>query len=115
MTVLHYPPCSTCKKALAWLKEQGAEPNLRNIKEQRPNAEELTQWLAESGQPIRRLFNTSGQIYRSLGLRDKLPAMSEGEMIDLLATDGMLVRRPILITEKGVCFGFDADRWSILL
>ena len=106
MTFLCYDKCSTCKKAKAWLTEAGADFDSRNIKEQNPTEEELRQWHAMSGLPLRRFFNTSGMQYRELGLKDKLPAMSEDEMFALLATDGMLVKRPLLISEDTAFPGF---------
>jgi len=110
MLFVCYPKCSTCKKAKAWLDEKGISYVLRDIKEDNPTEEELRQWHAMSGLPLRRFFNTSGMQYRELGLKDKLPAMTEDEMYALLATDGMLVKRPLLITEDTAFPGFkEAD------
>lgn len=110
MLFVCYPKCSTCKKAKAWLDEKGISYTLRDIKEDHPTEEELRQWHAMSGLPLRRFFNTSGMQYRELGLKDKLPAMTEDEMYALLATDGMLVKRPLLITEDTAFPGFkEAD------
>ena len=110
MLFVCYPKCSTCKKAKAWLDENGVSYVLRDIKEDNPTEEELRQWHAMSGLPLRRFFNTSGMQYRELGQKDKLPAMTEDEMYALLATDGMLVKRPLLITEETAFPGFkEAD------
>lgn len=112
---VQYPKCSTCKKAEGWLKEKKASYESRNIKEDNPTAQELAAWIARSGLPVRRFFNTSGQLYRELGLKDKLEGMSDQEMADLLATDGMLVKRPLLISESGACVGFREAEWEKLL
>ena len=110
MLFVCYPKCSTCKKAKTWLDDRGVAYTLRDIKEDNPTEEELRQWHAMSGLPLRRFFNTSGMQYRELGLKDKLPAMTEDEMYALLATDGMLVKRPLLITEDAAFPGFkEAD------
>lgn len=114
-TFLCYDKCSTCKKAENWLKEQGAAYTARPIKEQNPTAAELEGWLAQSGLPVKRFVNTSGLLYKSMGLKDKLPAMSDRQVCELLATDGMLVKRPVLITDKGVCPGFKPEEWAKLL
>lgn len=114
-TFLCYDKCSTCKKAQAWLEEQGAAYTARPIKEQNPTADELEGWMARSGLPVKRFVNTSGLLYKSMGLKDKLPAMTDRQVCELLATDGMLVKRPILITEKGICPGFKAEEWEKLL
>ncbi len=110
-----YPKCSTCKKAQAYLDAKGATYDLRDIKLNNPTAAELAAWHAASGLPLKRFFNTSGLVYKALELKDKLPTMSKAEQYALLATDGMLVKRPLLITEKGVCPGFKADVWDALL
>ena len=115
ITVLCYEKCSTCRKALQWLNEQGVAYTLRPIKEQNPTAEELAAWYRQSGLPLKRFFNTSGLLYKSLQLKEKLPAMTEQEQLDLLATDGMLVKRPLLITPRGVCPGFREAEWKALL
>lgn len=112
MLALCYPKCSTCKKALAWLEDKGIQVQVRDIKEERPTAEELRQWHQLSGLPLKRFFNTSGLQYKALGLKDKLPAMSEDEQIALLATDGMLVKRPLLVGEDFVLTGFRPKEWE---
>ncbi len=112
MLVLCYPKCSTCKKALAWLEEKGISVQVRDIKEQRPTAEELSQWLRLSGLPLKRFFNTSGLQYKALGLKDRLPGMSQEEQLELLATDGMLVKRPLLVGEGFVLVGFREAEWT---
>ena len=112
MLFIEYPPCSTCKKAKAWLTEAGADFDSRNIKEQNPTEEELRLWHEKSGLPLRRFFNTSGLLYKSLNLKEKLPAMSEDEMFSLLASDGMLVKRPILLTDTAVLVGFRETEWA---
>lgn len=99
LTALCYPRCSTCKKAMAWLDEHGVAYTYRDIAKDNPSAAELAAWHKASGLPIRRFFNTSGQLYRSLGLKDKLPGMSNEECYQLLATNGMLVKRPLLVSE----------------
>lgn len=109
---LYYPKCSTCQKAKRWLEEQGIAFELRHIVEQKPKAEELQTWIAISGQPVKKFFNTSGLKYKELSLKDKLPAMSEAEQIALLATDGMLVKRPLLIGDDVVLAGFKAETWA---
>ena len=114
-TFLCYDRCSTCQKAKAWLDGRGVEYTARPIKEQNPTAAELKGWLAQSGLPIKRFVNTSGLLYKSMGLKDKLPGMSDGQVCELLATDGMLVKRPILITDRGVCPGFRPAEWEKLL
>ena len=107
-----YPRCTTCKKAEKWLEEQGIAVTVRDIKEDNPTEKELRQWHEKSGLPLKRLFNTSGLKYKELGLKDKLPAMSEDEQYALLATDGMLVKRPILVSEQGVLVGFKEKEWQ---
>jgi arsenate reductase len=113
MVFLCYPRCSTCKKAQTFLEEVGADFSVRNIKEENPTYEELKQWHEQSGLPLKRFFNTSGLIYREMGLKDRLPQMSEEEQLQLLATDGMLVKRPILLTEKGALVGFRQLEWEV--
>ena len=112
MTFVCYPKCSTCKKAQNWLDAQGLTYTLRDIKTQNPTLEELRQWHAQSGLPLKRFFNTSGQQYRALALKDKLPAMTEEEQLALLATDGMLVKRPILLAGDQVLVGFREAQWA---
>ena len=114
MLFLEYPKCTTCKKALNWVKEAGYEAEVRPIKEENPTAEELKQWHEKSGLPLKRFFNTSGNLYKEQALKDKLPTMSEEEQYQLLSTDGMLVKRPLLITDKGVCPGFSQEEWERL-
>lgn len=116
MLFLEYPPCSTCKKAKQWLDAQGITYNSRHIKEDNPTYEELKQWHASSGLPLKRFFNTSGLVYKSLNLKDRLPSMSEEEQLKLLATDGMLVKRPLLIMDDGtVLAGFKEAEWKSAL
>ena len=112
---LQYPPCSTCQKAKKWLNEQGVAYTDRHIKEQNPTYEELKDWHQRSGLPLKKFFNTSGLLYKSMNLKDKLPNMTEEEQLRLLASDGMLVKRPILVTEKGVLTGFKEADWQALL
>lgn len=97
MTFVCYPKCTTCQKAQKWLEEKGISYELRDIKTQNPSYEELEQWYRRSGLPLKKFFNTSGLLYKSMALKDKLPGMTEGEMLHLLATDGMLVKRPLLV------------------
>ena len=115
MLFLEYPPCSTCKKAKNWLMDHGIEFTARHIKENNPTAEELSQWQEKSGLELKKFFNTSGLVYKNLGLKDKLLAMSREEQIQLLASDGMLVKRPILVTEDAVLVGFKEKDWEKLL
>lgn len=112
MLFVNYPKCGTCQKARKYLEEKGIAFEDRNIKEQNPTADELKKWIEKSGLPIKKLFNTSGMLYRQMGLKDKLSDMSEQEMIELLATDGMLVKRPILVTEDKVLVGFKQAEWE---
>lgn len=114
-TFIEYPKCSTCKKAKQWLEERQTAFADRNIKEQNPAKEELKEWHERSGLDIKRFFNTSGMLYKEMKLKDKLPGMSLEEKYDLLSTDGMLVKRPILVTEKGVTTGFKPEEWEKLL
>ena len=112
MTFLCYERCTTCRKAKAWLEGKGAAYDLRPIKEQNPTADELRTWIAASGLPVRKFFNTSGLLYKELQLKDKLPGMTGEEMIALLATDGMLVKRPLLIGDDFVLVGFKEAEWE---
>ena len=112
MLFLQYPPCSTCKKAKAWLDSHGIAYEARHIKEQNPTYEELSQWVQKSGLPVKKFFNTSGLQYKALHLKDKLPAMTEEEQFALLATDGMLVKRPILVGDGFVLTGFRQAEWE---
>ena len=116
MLFICYPKCSTCKKAQSWLNEKGIGYELRDIKESNPTYDELKKWYAASGLPLKRFFNTSGLLYKSMELKDKLPEMSEEEQLQLLATDGMLVKRPLLIAENGIVLtGFKEKEWEELL
>ena len=112
MLFLEYPPCSTCKKAKNWLEAQGLPHEDRHIKENNPTYEELKAWHGRSGLPLKKFFNTSGLQYRALELKEKLPAMSEEEQLRLLASDGMLVKRPLVVTETSVLVGFQAEQWE---
>ena len=112
MLMLWYPKCSTCQKAKAGLDEQGLNCDVRDIKSENPTAEELRQWHRVSGLPLKRFFNTSGLQYKALGLKDKLSAMDEEEQLALLATDGMLVKRPILVGNDFVLTGFRPKEWE---
>ena len=112
MLFLEYPPCSTCKKAKKWLEDNGVSYTARHIKEQNPSYEELKAWYEKSGLPLKKFFNTSGLIYKDLGLKDKLPAMTEEEQLRLLATDGMLVKRPLVVAENFVITGFKEAEWT---
>lgn len=112
MLFLEYPPCTTCKKAKKWLDDNGVSYEARHIKESNPTYEELKAWYEKSGLSLKKFFNTSGIQYRALELKDKLPAMSEEEQLRLLATDGMLVKRPLVVTETTVLTGFKAEEWE---
>lgn len=115
MLFLQYPPCSTCKKAKNWLDEHGLSYTDRHIKENNPSYEELKSWYERSGLPLKRFFNTSGLAYKALNLKDRLPNMSEEEQLRLLASDGMLVKRPLLVTESRVLTGFKEAEWLQIL
>ena len=112
MLFLHYPPCSTCQKAKKWLDDHGVAYTARHIKDEKPTADELRKWLARSGLPIKRFFNTSGLVYKNLGLKEKLPTMTADEQIALLASDGMLVKRPLLVGGDFVMVGFKPAEWE---
>lgn len=112
MLFVCYPKCSTCVKAKKWLEEKGMEYELRDIKENNPTAEELKVWWEKSGLPLRRFFNTSGNLYKEMKLKDRLPDMSETEQFSLLATDGMLVKRPVLVAGDTVLVGFKEKEWE---
>ena len=112
---IQYPKCSTCQKARVFLEQNGIAFEERHIKEQNPSVQELRQWHAQSGLPLKRFFNTSGLKYKALELKDKLPLMSEEEMVALLATDGMLVKRPLLIGEDTILVGFKPQEWESIL
>ena len=115
MLFICYPKCTTCQKAQKWLDGKGIKYELRDIKAVNPTYEELTEWYAKSGLPLKRFFNTSGLLYKSMELKDKLPTMSEEEQLRLLATDGMLVKRPLLIDGDRVLVGFKESEWETLL
>ena len=116
MLFLLYPPCSTCKKARKWLDDNGIAYTARHIKEENPSFEELKHWYEISGLPLKKFFNTSGLLYKSMELKSKLPGMSEEEQLMLLASDGMLVKRPIIVTEDGkVLTGFKENEWETTL
>ena len=115
MTFLCHPKCTTCKKAQAFLESQGAAFDIRDIKTENPTEAELRQWHKQSGLPLKRFFNTSGLQYKALELKDKLPAMTEDEQYALLATDGMLVKRPILLCGDKVLVGFRETEWTAAL
>ena len=107
-----YLRCTTCQTAQKWLDENQIQYELRHIKEQNPTKEELRQWAALSGVPLRKLFNTSGLLYKELGLNDKLPTMTDEQMLDLLASDGMLVKRPLLVSDDFTLIGFKEPEWE---
>ena len=107
-----YPKCTTCQKARAWLVSHKIKFEERNIAEENPSKQELKKWIKESGLDIKRWFNTSGLKYKELNLKEKLPSMSDEEKIELLSTDGMLVKRPIIITDKGITTGFKEEEWK---
>ena len=115
MTFICYPKCTTCQKAKAFLESQGADFTLRDIKTEHPTEAELRQWHTQSGLPLKRFVNTSGLQYKALELKDKLPSMSEDEQYTLLATDGMLVKRPILLCGDKVLVGFRETEWTAAL
>ena len=115
MVLVWYPKCSTCQRAKAWLDEHGVTYTLRDIKEENPNAEELRAWHEKSGLPLKRLFNTSGMVYKSLNLKDRLTEMGEEEQYELLASDGMLVKRPLIVADDFVLVGFREAEWSAAL
>lgn len=115
MLLLCYPKCSTCKKAQTWLDQQKVPYEYRDIKLDNPSYEELNQWHVKSGLPLRKFFNTSGQLYRSLNLKEKLSNMSEEEQLHLLASDGMLVKRPLVVLDDTVLLGFKQEFWEEIL
>ena len=112
LTFLCYPRCSTCQKAKRWLEEQNIPYTLRDIRQENPTYEELIRWQQESGLPMKKFFNTSGLKYKSLGLKDKLPTMTQEDMAALLASDGLLVKRPLLVGEGFVLVGFKQESWA---
>ena len=107
-----YAKCSTCQKAKKWLEDNGIEFHLRDIKEDNPSSEELKLWHAQSGLPMKKFFNTSGKLYKEMGLKDKLASMSDEEQIELLASNGMIVKRPLIIEEGRVLVGFKEAEWK---
>ena len=112
---LQYPKCTTCKKAKKWLDDNGIEYSDRNIKDENPTYDEIKEWYEKSGLPLKRFFNTSGMIYKSMNLKDKLPTMSKEEQLRLLATDGMLIKRPIIVSGDTVLTGFKEKEWEVAL
>lgn len=112
MLFVCYPKCSTCMKAKKWLEEKGMVYELRDIKTDNPTAEELKEWHRKSGLPLKRFFNTSGNLYKEMKLKDRLPDMDEEEQFDLLASDGMLVKRPLLVAGEKVLVGFKEKEWE---
>ena len=112
MLFVHYPKCTTCKRAKKWLDEHQISYEERDIKENNPSLEELKEWYQRSGLPLKRFFNTSGMLYKEMKLKDKLPEMSEDEQLQLLAQDGMLVKRPILVKGDTVLVGFRENEWE---
>lgn len=112
MLFICYPKCSTCQKAKRWLDENEISYEMRDIKKENPSFEELSSWYKRSGLPLKKFFNTSGMLYKSMSLKDKLPTMSEDEMIKILATDGMLVKRPLLVGDDFVLVGFKEADWE---
>ena len=110
-----YPQCTTCQKARKWLDDNKIEYEFRDIKLDNPTLDELTEWYKKSGLPLKKLFNTRGLLYKSLDLKNKLPTMTDDEMLKLLATDGMLVKRPLLVGDEFVLVGFKDTEWSITL
>lgn len=114
MLYICYPKCTTCKKAQKWLDDNNISYEIRDIKENNPTFDELSEWHIKSGLPLKRFFNTSGLLYKSMGLKDKLLSMSEKEQLELLSTDGMLVKRPIVVTDDTVLVGFKESEWEKL-
>lgn len=112
MEFLCYPKCTTCKKAQKWLDENNIQYTFRDIKEQNPSYDELAKWYKISGMPLKKFFNTCGLLYKSMELKNKLPNMTEEEMLNLLATDGMLVKRPLLVSDDFVLIGFKVADWA---
>ena len=115
MLLICYPKCGTCRKAQKWLDENGIGYDYRDIKLDNPSAEELAGWISASGLPVRKFFNTSGMLYKDMHLKDKLPGMTDEEMISLLATDGMLVKRPIAVAGDKILIGFKEAEWEAAL
>lgn len=115
MIFIEYPKCSTCKKAKKWLDDHGVEYADRHIVEENPSYEELKNWYQKSGLPLKKFFNTSGLLYKEMNLKDKLPGMSEEEMLQLLSTNGMLVKRPLVVADDVILTGFKEADWGVLL
>lgn len=115
ITILCYPKCGTCRKAEKWLKDNGIEYNYRPIKEENPSYDELKNWLAKSGLPITKFFNTSGLLYKANNMKDKVKTLTEDELLHILASDGLMVKRPILLTDNRVLVGFKEEEWSEVL
>lgn len=112
MLLIWHPGCSTCKRTRQWLDSHGISYELRDIRQDNPTRKELALWQKKNGLPLKKFFNTSGQQYRALGLRDRLASMGEEEQLEILASDGMLVRRPVLVWENGVLLGFREAEWQ---
>lgn len=112
ITFIHYPKCSTCKKAKKWLDDKNIPYDERDIKKENPSYNELYNWQKMSGMPLKKFFNTSGLLYKELNLKDKLPSMSEAEQLKLLASDGMLVKRPLVVGDDFVLVGFKEESWN---
>lgn len=115
MLFVYYPKCSTCMKAKKWLDERGIQYEMRDIRQENPDAAELKEWWQKSGLPLKRFFNTSGNLYKTMNLKERIPEMTEDEQLCLLATDGMLVKRPVLVTDTAVLTGFREKEWETLL
>lgn len=115
MIFIEYPKCSTCKKAKKWLDDHGVEYADRHIVDENPSYEELKNWYQKSGLTLKKFFNTSGLLYKEMNLKDKLPSMSEEEMLQLLSTNGMLVKRPLVVAEDVILTGFKEADWGVLL
>ena len=112
MLVLCYDKCGTCRRALRWMKDNGIEADVRDIKTENPTVKELKEWTAKSGLPVRKHFNTSGKLYKEMDLKNRLKDMSSDDMITLLASDGMLVKRPLLVNGDTVLVGFSEEQWK---
>ncbi|QIK56453.1 arsenate reductase family protein [Erysipelothrix sp. HDW6A] len=112
---IYYPKCSTCKRAIKYLEEHNIDVEYRDIMTDNPTREELQKWFGESGYPIKRFFNTSGIVYREMKLKDKLPTMTDDEALDLLATTGRLIRRPVMVSDKGIFLGFHEEMYATLI